>query len=274
MDACLRDLQALEPTFFLGMATFWSTLHGRHLTSLNDKVDAALGTWLREDGEFGEMFALEEEGTEGALTAVKEGASWQELRDAYLSTRTGGALRKRELNSVRADLGGSLQMLATGGSHTPAPVLYFMSFLLGAEGNETRVTDAYGSTEFPGITSNGQIAEGVEMKLEPVMRSQTVGGVKVEVAVYSPHDTPCPRGEIVVRRKGGPAAKPSYYWNRPELNKEAWCVDLVTPAVVQEPRAVPLLTWVAHLLHCYALLLILVALLLPLVYTFIATCYT
>jgi long-chain acyl-CoA synthetase len=73
------------------------------------------------------------------------------------------------------------------------------------------------STEFPGITSNGAIADGVEVKLEAVSR----GGVMV----YSPDDKPCPRGEILVRRKGGLLVRPSYYWNRRELNSEAWTED-------------------------------------------------
>jgi hypothetical protein len=128
------------------MATFWATLYGRHLTSLHAKTDQHLDQYVRAEQALELSFGTECEATEAALAQLKLTMQplWQELRDAYLSTRAGGALRKRELNKMRDELGGALQLCATGGSHTPAPVRYFMSFMMGAEGNETRVTDAYG----------------------------------------------------------------------------------------------------------------------------------
>jgi hypothetical protein len=55
-----------------------------------------------------------------------------------------------------------------------------------------------------------QVSDAVELRLVPV-ESET------GVVLYSPLDTPHPRGEIVVRRKDG--ARTSY-WNRPDLDAE------------------------------------------------------
>lgn len=85
-----------------------------------------------------------------------------------------------------------------GGSRTPAAVRLFIFFLL--EEGSNGVTDSYGSTEFPGIASNGEIAPDVELKLIPCQ-----GG-------YTPDDRPNPRGEILVRRRDG--SRTSYVsWN-------------------------------------------------------------
>ena len=70
---------------------------------------------------------------------------------------------------------------------------------------------ADGSTEFPGISRNGEISGEIELKLEPVVMSGKT--------IYSPQDTPHPRGEIVVRRKDGLRTQ---YWQRPELDAEVW----------------------------------------------------
>ena len=53
--------------------------------------------------------------------------------------------------------------LHIGGSRTPEAVRRFMYFLL--EEGCSGVIDSYGSTEFPGISNNGEIAPDVELKL-------------------------------------------------------------------------------------------------------------
>lgn len=99
-------------------------------------------------------------------------------------------------------------MCCAGGSRTPEAVRRFMFFLL--EDGSNGVTDSYGSTEFPGIASNGEIAPDVELKL-----IACPGG-------YSPDDRPHPRGEILVRRKDGSRTS---YWKNEELTASAWDVD-------------------------------------------------
>jgi acyl-CoA synthetase (AMP-forming)/AMP-acid ligase II len=69
----------------------------------------------------------------------------------------------------------------------------------------------------PGISSNGLVNEGVELKLVPVLSADS------GTTLYSPADRPCPRGEIHVRRADGTV--PSYYWRRPDLQAAAWTED-------------------------------------------------
>lgn len=144
------------------------------------------------------------------ISRLKRRPIWTELRSAFIATRRGGALRQRMLFAAREEIGASLETAVTGGSLTPAPVREFMSHML-TDGNETRVKDSYGSTEFPGIAMNGEISSNVELRLEPVRRGDSI--------VYSPDDKPNPRGEIVVRLKSGEHAQ---YWKRPDLNAESW----------------------------------------------------
>ena len=87
-----------------------------------------------------------------------------------------------------------------------------MSYLL-VDGNATRVKDAYGLTEFPGISVNGEISNDIDLRLRPVVRNG--------VLVYDPTDANHPRGEILVRKK----KKSTHdtfnrinYWNRPDLD--------------------------------------------------------
>lgn len=87
------------------------------------------------------------------------------------------------------------------------------------------MTNSYGATEFPGISSNGEVAGDIDLKLMPVTReseNRETGRLET-VALYSPADTPHPRGEIVVRRKDGTTAG---YFENPEATasnfKDGW----------------------------------------------------
>jgi long-subunit acyl-CoA synthetase (AMP-forming) len=71
------------------------------------------------------------------------------------------------------------------------------------------VTNNYGTTESPGISQNGQIASGVDLKLLPV----TLDGGEC----FSPSDKPFPRGEIAVKSRTTTIG----YWNLPEETAKA-----------------------------------------------------
>ena len=150
------------------------------------------------------------------LAVVRQAPIWAELRQRLLSCREGGAIRKRLLDSARDELGGSLMECATGGSHTPESVQHFMSFML-EEKCARMVKDAYGATEFPGISANGIIAANVELRLDPVRRDDQL--------LYSPDDRPHPRGEVMVRLLGETPPAKVFYWNRPEKTAAAWDSD-------------------------------------------------
>ena len=89
----------------------------------------------------------------------------------------------------------------------------FMAHML-TDGNETRVVDAYGLTEFPGISSNGEIAADVEVKLAPVWSNDDSGDI-----IHDPNHPERPCGEILVRRKGRPedVKHRISFWKRPDL---------------------------------------------------------
>ncbi len=76
----------------------------------------------------------------------------------------------------------------------------------------SRVQNAYGTTEFPGISVNGVIADGVEIKLEDVP------------GMYTHRDTPYPRGQILVRHKTGSSYLSGYYKD-PQATAESFTSD-------------------------------------------------
>lgn len=192
--AALREVQ---PTFLLGMSCMWQDMYSRHLLLLQPMLDQALIDRFVDPGL-----------TESLRDSRPD--LWEELRAALLLTRSGAALQRRCLKVARDQLGGKLVIAATGGSHTPSAVKDFISSCM-SDGNESGVHDSYGSTEFPGISRNGDISGEIELKLKPV----ELGGK----TIYSPDDTPSPRGEILVRRKDGLR---THYWQRPELDADAW----------------------------------------------------
>ncbi len=110
-------------------------------------------------------------------------------------------------------MGGRVFDPITGGSHTAPEVLQFMRDVLttptttGAE-QSSRVKNAYGATEFPGISANGEVSDAVDLEL-----------VDVPDMGFSAADTPYPRGEIRVRHRGGRKPLTGYWRNDEETRK-------------------------------------------------------
>ena len=218
LSGLLEDMKIIRPTFLLGMANFWTAVYAHHLSRLEAALDEHLmNMLLKSSPSTTKMKDI-------ILFKSEQNEVWSELRAALLTTRAGGTIRVKQLNLVRSEMGGALLTVATGGSLTPKVVRQFMSYVL-EEGNETRVKDAYGLTEFPGISVNGEISPDVDLRLGPVVRDG--------VLVYDPNDTARPRGEILVRKKKNADNQNQStcdrikYWNRPDLDaekfdKEGW----------------------------------------------------
>eukprot|EP00854_Cymbomonas_tetramitiformis_P002697 gene2697-3471_t len=104
----VEHARQLKPSFVLGMATLWSDLYEWHVAALN----LALQQSLRERWP--------------DVDIPIDSPEWSRITSAFLATRRGGAIRVRLLRQSRQDLGGCLQVVATGGSRTPSEVLKFM----------------------------------------------------------------------------------------------------------------------------------------------------
>ena len=75
----------------------------------------------------------------------------------------------------------------------------------------SRVRNSYGTTEFPGISVNGEINDDIELEL-----------VAVPEMGYFPTDKPHPRGEIRVRHKKNLFS--TGYWRKPTESAKAFQV--------------------------------------------------
>ena len=209
LSQLLNDMKLFQPTFLLGMANFWSAVYARHLLQLNATIDETLIKTMLGDSE---SEVDQKQIKKILICKSKNVEQWKMLRSVFLSTRAGGSLRVQHLDMSRKEMGGHLLTVATGGSLTPKVVREFMSYLL-TDGNETRVKDAYGLTEFPGISVNGEISTDIDLRLGPVVRNNNL--------VYDPNDPNTPRGEIIVRKKrkvGYPISDLITYWQRPDLD--------------------------------------------------------
>ena len=143
------------------------------------------------------------------------------LPEWQMALRTARKLRKGQeiyawlREDYRKMLGDqALVKAVTGGAHTSKDVIKFISELM-SEGNDTGVFNAYGATEFPGISVNGEISEVIDLKLEDV---DLAGGEG-----FLSSDLPFPRGQILVRSQQ--PYQTLAYWKRPDLSEKAWTHD-------------------------------------------------
>lgn len=93
---------------------------------------------------------------------------------------------KEALKEISNSFGKNLIQVSTGGASISNEVFQFMNECF----KGCAVTNEYGTTECPGISSNGIIRDGVEVKL-----------VDVKELGYTINDNPNPRGEIWVKSR-------------------------------------------------------------------------
>ncbi|KNC49765.1 ACS4 protein [Thecamonas trahens ATCC 50062] len=191
-DDLLEDMRAVRPRFMLGLSHFWNRVY--------DSYRADLAARVVPDPHF--AAALAAAAPSAALEDVASSAAVHELVDAAVAkTRWGKAHEIRAHAALRAALGGELIFVVTGGAHTSDKVKALMAHVL-VPGNEERVHDAYGTTEFPGISVNGALSPDVDVRL-----------VDVPEMGYLASDLPFPRGEILVRAKDPSVMTSGYFKN-------------------------------------------------------------
>eukprot|EP00727_Mastigamoeba_balamuthi_P013447 m51a1_g8725 hypothetical protein (1426) ;mRNA; r:181307-186364 len=167
----VADLRELRPSMLAAMPHFWCRLHAEYLAAVRREALRCCAGAERAADVAEALCAAVERGVPGGLA---------------------GELRARAAAEARESVGGAeLRLAATGGARTPESVLAWMREVLGPEA----VVDAYGTTEVPGIASNGAVSDDVELRLE------------------DERGRPARRGEIVVRARGTVAR---YWGDTPE----------------------------------------------------------
>ena len=200
-DAFYEQLQAVRPTFFLAMACSWQDLYARYRARLRDRLADIFSETYGLDWRALRCTVEAAAASAASAPAADVAAQMQSVEREFLGTKTGCAAVEDVSSHFRALLGDCLMIGVTGGGPTPPDVFEFVSRCL-SDGNECRAVDSYGSTEFPGISNNGEVSPEVEMKLVPLPQS------------------PAPNtGEILVRRKDG---KKTVYLGNAELTRQSW----------------------------------------------------
>ncbi len=161
-EALKADMKCIKPEFFLGMSHTWNRLYYDFRGELSRATrDGVLGM-LRALGDREQAI---ESTTARKLKEIEASARWPSLVDAYCKTRAGRYQYEQVRAAFRDSLGGNLQTSVTGGAHTSDTVIDFIRNVCQVPGNECRVFNSYGATEFPGISKNGAISGLVELKL-------------------------------------------------------------------------------------------------------------
>ena len=206
-DAFYEQLRCAQPTFYLAMACSWQDIYAQYQKILIKRLNESLRAC-----HFKDIFIERLVGSVGGLeyfeTHHKERLS--AIQAMYLETRVGYALVEEVSSLFREKLGGALLIAVTGGGPTPSDVYCFIARCL-SEGNECRAIDSYGSTEFPGISSNGEVSSEIEIKLR-----------RLDTAEPLAHAKHAHTGEILVRRKDG---KKTGYYKNDRLTQECWDED-------------------------------------------------
>ena len=151
----LDDCRSLRPTVFAATPTFWNGLHAQFEAELRSELACSGPCHCTEE-------AAEEDG------ARREKEARAELLQAWLERRL---------------LGNRIAVLVSTGAPLRHEVQRWLTRVFGR-----LVLNGYGATETGGITSNGVVSDGVDIRLRDL---PTLG--------YRTSDTPFPRGEILAR---------------------------------------------------------------------------
>eukprot|EP00466_Bigelowiella_natans_P004133 jgi/Bigna1/69484/fgenesh1_pg.9_\ len=172
----LADISCIKPEFFLGLSHTWNRFYYDYLERLTKATLPNLTEMIKEElqqtrrsrpgsGEEAKMGIMSNRELSRQISEHITSVPWHNLVDAFCETREGEYLQAMTSIRFRQLLGGNFQTVATGGAHTSDAVIDFMRKVCMSPGNEMRVFDSYGATEFPGISKCGAISPLVELKL-------------------------------------------------------------------------------------------------------------
>ncbi|KAH3760633.1 ACS4 protein [Pelomyxa schiedti] len=202
----LSDLQQIKPRIFTAMPHFWNRFYSDFLkaveVSISNQMRASVGYMLQQ--------LSPSEASNASLTGISKLVGdkfWGEILQTLCVAANASltpfmaSVRQTALSEHAKKLGGELSIVGTGGASISDQVLSFMRDCFGCT-----VINSYGTTEVPGISANGVICDGIDVKL-----------LDVPDMGYHTTDKPHPRGEILVRSKHTPI---SYWGERSRVESE------------------------------------------------------
>ena len=155
----MENIQLSKPGFFLAMSHFWSRCYSDFINELSKRTINTLFSFCTSEKIECNVNKLEFECfLQNSNDLLNKLSNLLEIRDDLIE-------------EVREKwFGGNIFTPVTGGSHTSETVIEWMKEIFSpktssGEGQGTRVQNAYGATEFTGISVNGEINENIELIL-------------------------------------------------------------------------------------------------------------
>ena len=154
-EELMNFIQLVKPTFFLALSHFWSRVYLDYRKELSRRTMDRISCTYQKIKEYNE-------------SKVSSTLPNSPLLDSFANFFD---IRSDVIEEIREVwFGGRIFTPVTGGAHTSELVLNWMKEVFApkttsGEEQGSRVQNAYGSTEFTGISVNGEISQNIELKL-------------------------------------------------------------------------------------------------------------
>eukprot|EP00743_Colponemidia_sp_Colp-15_P011585 GILK01012966.1.p1 GENE.GILK01012966.1~~GILK01012966.1.p1 ORF type:complete len:1385 (-),score=216.44 GILK01012966.1:15-4169(-) len=193
MDELIPDVQRLQPSRFSAPPRVWNMLYNQFVEELTRRLNAA--AYETEDPEDLSMSRY----IQAIQHFIHLSFLPRETRQLISKKRNGDQIVQKIKQEYKNFFGPRLRCLATGSAPTSQNILDWMQHCF-----DVAVWNSYGTTESGGITSNGYLIPGVEVKLLDVP----------ELGYYQSHSPP--QGEICVKSRNNIPG----YWQNPTATQE------------------------------------------------------
>lgn len=197
-----EDIRLINPGVFVSMPNLWNRLYDDYRRRIRQLAAAKICGMLLPGSAAGDDDAVTKL---GMVLDVFETLATTVGRDKLAAEYPiVNEVRTAAMEEARGFLGKNIKVIGTGGDFTSDSVMEFLRECYAG----ANVVNSYGTTEVPGISSNGVINEAIEVKL-----------VDAPEAGLSTEDKPAPRGEIVCRPRKSRRME-TRYWGDSELARE------------------------------------------------------
>lgn len=168
-ESILEDAQVIEPSLIMSMPHFWNDLYYDYKQILQNLIIRYLKNIEKVPNPSQELVDL--------LFSCCENKSDNPIISGILN-------EARE--KITKSIGTKCEVIGTGGSSISDQVLDFLKEFFA----NSQIINSYGTTEVPGISSNGEISKNIEFKLVDCPQIGYVSNDKVkegEIVVKMPH---------------------------------------------------------------------------------------